>query len=33
MEILGHSYLRMMTRYTHVASVLANDTVRDALWS
>lgn len=35
MELLGHSSMRMMTRYTHVASVLANDAAKrmgDALW-
>lgn len=35
MEILGHSSMRMMTRYTHVASVLADDAAKRmgaALW-
>jgi integrase len=35
MELLGHSSMRMMTRYTHVASVLANDAAKrmgDTLW-
>ncbi|MFC8715796.1 tyrosine-type recombinase/integrase [Kitasatospora sp. NPDC057198] len=35
MEILGHSSMRMMTRYTHVASALAADAASkmgDALW-
>ncbi|MEU3033496.1 tyrosine-type recombinase/integrase [Streptomyces griseoaurantiacus] len=35
MELLGHSSMRMTQRYTHVASVLANDAAKrmgDALW-